>query len=93
MREASCTIPILIHQQYGSDTMSNTSAVQILRNPVRSLQETCASFLGGKRVDPASNPKAATRRSAVAAGSPGDDVSTQWLQTNWSDTNFEPRLP
>ena len=93
MREASCTIPILIHQQYGSDTMSNTSAVQILRKPVRSLQETCAFFLGGKRGDTASNVKSATKRSAAVAGAPGDDVSTQWLQTNWSDTNFEPRLP
>jgi len=73
--------------------MSNPSAVQILRKPVRSLQETCASFLGGKRADPAGIGKSATRRSAAVAGSPGDDVSTQWLQTNWSDTNFEPRLP
>lgn len=73
--------------------MSNMSAVQILRNPVRSLQETCASFLGGKRPDSASSAKGPTKRSAAAAGSPGDDVSTQWLQTNWSDTNFEPRLP
>lgn len=92
MREASCTIQTLFHQRNGADTMSNTSAVQILRKPVRSLQETCASFLGGWRADPAGNAKGSTKRSVAVAFAPGDDVSTQWLQTSWSDTDFEPRL-
>ena len=72
--------------------MSNSSAVQVLRKPVRSLQEVCASLLAVKRADPAGNAKAATKRSAVA-GTLDDDAPTQWSQTNWSETTIEPRLP
>ena len=72
--------------------MSNTSAVHALRQPMRALQETCASLLGVKRAQATSGVRAASKRPTDASPL-DDDVSTQWLQTTWSETSFDPRLP
>jgi len=78
--------------RYGVDTMSNTSPVQALRNPLRSLQESCASLLDGNRQHAVDRDKTKGMRSASALA-PEDDVSTVWQQTTWSDTCLEPQIP
>lgn len=92
MRDASGTIHSLLLQLYGIDTMSNASAVHVLRNPIRSLQETCASLLAVKRVQPTVGVRAGANR-ATATHASDDEVPTQWPQTTWSETSVEPRLP
>lgn len=72
--------------------MSTPSAVHPLLKPMRSLQETCASLLAVKRGPSTSGVKAAAKRPA-AAGALDDDMPTQWPQTSWSETSFEPRMP
>jgi hypothetical protein len=74
------------------DAMINTPALQALRKPVQSLQDTCASLFGAARKRPAEAAKSEAASSANAAPESRYDA-TQWAPTNWAETSMEPRLP
>ena len=69
--------------------MINTPSNHALRAPVRSLQEACASLFRGTRLR-LSGANAGYRRSDETSAM-RDAVVTQWAQTDWADTSFEPR--
>jgi hypothetical protein len=69
--------------------MINTPSNHALRAPVRSLQDACVSLFRGTRLR-LGGTEARYRRSSEASVA-HDAVVTQWAQTDWADTSFEPR--
>lgn len=71
--------------------MISTPALNALRKPVQSLQETCSSLFGGGRKRAAHPADGDAQASNAGEASRYD--STQWAPTNWAETSMEPRLP